>query len=392
MDADFMKDKIDIALVTNIRLHHSKGGIEKVMIDFANEFTRRGHRVSIVFFDKNGSEPGFPLDSRVKLFNCSGVDYPIGLNGVIRNIRAISLTKESYRRKRIMLASRAKAFQMADVIKNIPADVFVTYDPRVTWMLYEVLNVRKPIVSTIHFSPKEVAKRSEFSAVKMAMENAGPIQVLLPGFVEEMKKFIPGADIVSIPNVVAQVEERFEHKAKKIINVGRVTKQKNQMLLAEAWEGVANRFPEWSVEVWGEYHFDEKYASIIKTYIKDKSLARTFRFCGTTSDVKSKLAEAAIYAFPSIDEGFSLALTEAMACGLPSIGLKNCPSVNELIVDGVNGILCDETPEDLARSIEELIVDVEKRNSYGRNAIELVKKYSPDAIWSRWESFVRTLL
>ena len=92
MDADFMKDKIDIALVTNIRLHHSKGGIEKVMIDFANEFTRRGHRVSIVFFDKNGSEPGFPLDSRVKLFNCSGVDYPIGLNGVIRNIRAISLT------------------------------------------------------------------------------------------------------------------------------------------------------------------------------------------------------------------------------------------------------------------------------------------------------------
>lgn len=243
MDEDFMKDKLDIALVTNMRLHHSKGGIEKVMIDFANEFTRRGHRVSIVFFDKNGSEPGFPLDSRVKLFNCSGVDYPIGLNGVIRNIRAISLTKESYRRKRIMLASRAKAFQMADVIKNIPADVFVTYDPRVTWMLYEVLNVRKPIVSTIHFSPKEVAKRSEFSAVKKAMENAGPIQVLLPGFVEEMKKFIPGADIVSIPNVVAQVEERFEHKAKKIINVGRRTKQKNQMMLAEAWGGARTDSP-----------------------------------------------------------------------------------------------------------------------------------------------------
>ena len=46
-----------------------------------------------------------------------------------------------------------------------------------------------------------------------------------------------------------------------------------------------------------------------------------------------------IFAFPSYHEEFSLALTEALSCGIPAVGDKNCPAVNELIQDGLNALL-----------------------------------------------------
>ena len=45
------------------------GGIENVICAMANEFVKRGDRVSIVCMDVEEGEPIFPLDSRVNFIN-----------------------------------------------------------------------------------------------------------------------------------------------------------------------------------------------------------------------------------------------------------------------------------------------------------------------------------
>lgn len=47
--------------------------------------------------------------------------------------------------------------------------------------------------------------------------------------------------------------------------------------------------------------------------------------------------------------------------GLACIEFKSCSSVNELIVDNVNGYLCEDNMKSLAQRIDELIIDKTQR-------------------------------
>ena len=62
--------------------------------------------------------------------------------------------------------------------------------------------------------------------------------------------------------------------------------------------------------------------------------------CVAYRDMPSLYNTADILLFPTVREGFGLAVAEAMACGLPVIA-TNCSSMPELIDDNKGGYLCD---------------------------------------------------
>lgn len=111
-------------------------------------------------------------------------------------------------------------------------------------------------------------------------------------------------------------------------------------------------------------------------------------FCGTTKEIRKCLAQSDIFAFPSASEGFGLALTEAMAMGLPSIGYRSCSAVNELIKNGENGFLCEDGIDDFAAKLEILIKNQELRIQMGAKAHEDMKEYAPNKIWDMWEKLI----
>lgn len=79
------------------------------------------------------------------------------------------------------------------------------------------------------------------------------------------------------------------------------------------------------------------------------------KFQGVTHDVPEKLAQGSIFAFPSREEGMGIALVEAMEVGLPAIGYQSCHAVNEIIQDGVNGILCEDGVTPFAEGMRQLM-------------------------------------
>lgn len=101
------------------------------------------------------------------------------------------------------------------------------------------------------------------------------------------------------------------------------------------------------------------------------------------------MVESKIFVFPSAWEGFSLAMLEAMSAGLPVIGYKNCQSVNELITNNENGLLCEDGVKSLASAIAVLIKEPDLQQKMGKKAKASVVQYNADNVWLMWEQLIK---
>ena len=80
-----------------------------------------------------------------------------------------------------------------------------------------------------------------------------------------------------------------------------------------------------------------------------------------------------------------------MAGGLPAIGCENCPAVNELLADDV-GILCEDSVEAIAKSIQKLIDNFELRVALGNKGRMKVKYFSKEEIFNTWDDIFRKIV
>ena len=155
----------------------------------------------------------------------------------------------------------------------------------------------------------------------------------------------------------------------------------------EAFAFLAKQYPQWDVWIWGEVKKKDYYQRLCQ-FIEAQGLTGRIHLAGTTTAVQDELRQADIFAFPSAFEGFPLALTEAMATGLPSVGFRSADAVNELIVDGKNGILCEDGVPAFAQGLERLMKEPALRSAMGRQAVSDMEPYYPEAVWTQWQRLI----
>ncbi|HEY5744291.1 MAG TPA: glycosyltransferase family 4 protein, partial [Terrimicrobiaceae bacterium] len=115
-------------------------------------------------------------------------------------------------------------------------------------------------------------------------------------------------------------------------------------------------------------------------------------FGGFRKDVPLALASSDIFLFPSWYEAFSLATIEAGACGLPVVA-TSINGTEDFIQPGVNGDFVKSDPADIARVLEPLIRDPEKRREMGQNAKRLVEEnYTWDRVTEQTEAAYKEYL
>jgi glycosyltransferase involved in cell wall biosynthesis len=99
--------------------------------------------------------------------------------------------------------------------------------------------------------------------------------------------------------------------------------------------------------------------------VRQLGLERHIRFLGSRADVPDLVRASDLLVHPSLEEGFSNAILEAMAGGLPVVACE-AGGNPELVGDGVTGILVPpRAPESLAAAILSLLNDGEKRKKMG---------------------------
>lgn len=82
-----------------------------------------------------------------------------------------------------------------------------------------------------------------------------------------------------------------------------------------------------------------------------------------------------VFCCNSIEESFGVAVVEAMACGLPVI-VSDAPGLKEVVEDCVTGIIVPKHDvKKISEAMNELLTDKGKREAFGKNGTDKVKKY-----------------
>lgn len=369
------------------------GGVEKVVCKFANEMLKRGHEVTVLYIDQKEGAPFFPLDHRVKTINilyengqkAISEKLPVRLRACREFWRLFSLKKA----RAINAEYKGKLYgrQIQKMISQQKPDVVVACSEQSIKYVIDDAKCKVPVIGMIHSGCHETIP--ELSGAELfAMGKCKAIQVLLPSYIDICKQYIRGTHFIAIGNVVEQTTRLAKYDGKKIhkiVCVGMLSGRKNQQLLADAFALIAHKYPCWSVEFWGNYHSTKGMR--IKKYI-EKRESPQLKIMSTTTNIEEVYASADIFCMPSYLEGFPLALTEAMAAGLPAVGLKSCHAVAELIENEKSGLLVDNTKEALAAALERLMNDLTLRKRMGQEACRAMEAYAPDVIWGEWEDLL----
>ncbi len=173
-----------------------------------------------------------------------------------------------------------------------------------------------------------------------------------------------------------------DYSAKHAVAVGRLCPQKGFDLLMDVWAGLPESYiKEWRLAIYGSGNQEE-----LKQRISILGLEDHVQLCGVTDDIPAVLRKASVFCFSSRYEGFSMALAEAMAAGLPPVSFC-CPSgPSDIIEHGVNGY-CVPVGDvaGFRRCLEGLMRSESLRKERGRAAQTYIHaNYSLDKIMKQW--------
>lgn len=155
---------------------------------------------------------------------------------------------------------------------------------------------------------------------------------------------------------------RIEKRKFTIINVGRLSPQKNQKLLIEVTHYLIQRG--YDIEVWivGTGELEEE----LKAQINSLGLHDVVKLWGFQRNPYAYMAAADIFLLTSIAEGYPLVIAEALSLGLPIISTE-ITGPCEMLNNGV-GILTSQEAKDISDAVASLIDDIYLRELYSEKS------------------------
>ena len=172
-----------------------------------------------------------------------------------------------------------------------------------------------------------------------------------------------------------QVLERFEIASPFILSVGDLQPRKNHVGLIEAFARLIRshpRLPHQMVLAGKKTWF----AGRVHDAAKHSGVADRIRFLGFVSDddLLQLYNACELFCFPSFYEGFGLPVLEAMACGA-AVACSNTSAVPE-VADGAALLFNPYHPDEIARTILDLIVHAELRTRMRRLGLQRAAQFS----------------
>lgn len=151
----------------------------------------------------------------------------------------------------------------------------------------------------------------------------------------------------------------------RLLTVGRLTTQKAYDVAMEAMSLLKRKGEQVRWYVLGEGN----QRSLLEEKREKLGLEEDFLLPGAVKNPYPYFAQADIYVHATRFEGKSIAIQEAQILG-KAILVSDCSGNREQVTQGVDGLLCELTPEGICEGIQRLIHDPELRSRLGRKAGE----------------------
>lgn len=174
-------------------------------------------------------------------------------------------------------------------------------------------------------------------------------------------------------------EVDYSKKENIILNVGRLTNDKQQKNLITLWAEMVKKYniDNWKLIIVGSGELKQD----LEILIQSKHISDFVELYNATPHIEEYYKKASIFAFTSKMEGFGMVLTEAMSYQIPCISF-NCPSgPRDIINDGENGFLIPENDYEMYEiRLLTLIKDNALRENMAKNAKLTIEHWDNDLI------------
>lgn len=178
-------------------------------------------------------------------------------------------------------------------------------------------------------------------------------------------------NICVIPNAVRPIDVNLPRAEKRIITVGRLTREKGHDILLEAFAQMTDSA--WTLDIVG----DGRLRSSLETRANELGIAKRVLFYGHRKHFEDLMARASIFVLPSYYEGFPNALVEAMSVPLACISSNCVAGPSEIITHGVNGLLFSPgNITELTALLNQLASDGELRAELSRSAFSVRERFA----------------
>ena len=361
---------------------YSAGGVERVVSYKASFFAEQlGYDVTIIVTEGRGRDSFFLLSDKVKVIN-----FELGFE---------ELWRASFIKKIFLYLTKQQQYKRllkAELI-HIRPDFTISMLRREINFLTEISDGSKKIgelhVNRANYRNFEANDSNGFKRLFARCWMRSLVRKLkcldqLVVLTDKSKASWPElSNVTVIPDPIPMpmpLSVSCLH-AKRVVTIGRYAYQKGYDLLLQAWAEVEKQYLDWTLDIYGMGD-QTGYRQLMTDMGVD---VYRCHLNGRVEDVTKVYQNSSIFVLSSRFEGFGLVLVEAMACGLPVVSF-DCPAgPDEIITDGVDGILVPSGDVHvMAEKLMALMADEELRKRLGQQARRSAKRYDMKTIASQW--------
>lgn len=339
----------------------NRGGVEIIVAQLANYFYEKGHEIHIVYMYKD-------------MDDLRG-EFPIGIN----------IHPLPFNRNNMPYLQYFKHFRvLIKLLKRIGPNIIHAHNSSFSYYFLasavRLSKLKSKNFRTLHFMGFFLERKSLFDKVRFYFDKKASklLQTTIVSVSDNVKCFVDkyyssnksvlitnGIDTQKIVNTKISREVLGISQNRIVcIYTSRICEGKNHRTLLIAWSKIVELYPTALLIIVG----DGPLRLECENFCKTSGLSGNVLFTGSVSNVADYLKISDIGVFPSESEGFSLALCEMMAAGLPVVA-SDIPAFRSIIQEGKNGIYFGTyNSEDLNSKIITLLRNGKMRDELGRNA------------------------
>ena len=363
---------------------YSAGGVERIVSYKASYFAEQmGYDVTIIVTEGQGRACYFPLSDKVKVVN-----FELGFEELWRAsfVKKVYLYLNKQRQYKRLLKAELLRIRPDFTISMLRREINFLIDiPDGSKKIGE-LHVNRANYRNFEANDSNGLKRL---FAKFWMRSlVGKLKRLdqLVVLTDKSKASWPElSNVTVIPDPITievkSEEVKSEKCSKSVITIGRYAYQKGYDLLLQAWAEVEKHYPDWTLEIFGQGDQTD-YRQLMSDLGMDSNRCH---LNGPVEDVVKAYQNSTLFVLSSRFEGFGLVLVEAMACGLPVVSF-DCPAgPDEIITDGVDGLLVPSGDvHALAEKLMTLMADEDLRQRLGKQARKTAQRYDMTSIANQW--------